>query len=474
VVKIKKSWFIALFIVIVFAGFFLRFYQLDTKLLHHDENVLEEMYVTPIAEGKSPDWNLEQHGMLPNYFTAFFVKIFGLSVFSIRFATALFGSMTILLLYFLRKHIGYTGVLVSSAFLAFSPTFVYYSRQYTTYPFYIFFLLLFIIVGLNIIEKFTLAGFYSLFILSAILFNINEIFLIFLFLLFAYVYIFHGMAPFKEIRKAGTKHIILAVLVFLLLFTFIHTCFFTNTGNIIRLKDAGLQLAGKSTNKMNQPFSYYLQTIFPIEIGLLVMAAIGCICRRKNEFSRFLLFWSLTSLIIFSIINYKVKWMLPIVILPLILLCGSAASGMLKRYGSKKRWIIIMICALLAVTAFYCIQQNFMIYNPDTKNVLGQMETGKDTEGIISKINAYKENDAHILVTLNNYWPLPFYLHNHNLTWDETTSQINISSYPQYDIFIGFQGQFTGLREGDKSTDFIFKKDEEWAKTATIVFREKQ
>lgn len=472
-IEMKNRWFITAFILIAAAGFFLRFYELDMKLLHHDENVLEQKFVTPIVEGKSPLWYLEQHGMLPNYFTAFFVKIFGLSVFSLRFAAALFGSIAILLLYLLRKRIGDAGVLVSSLFLALSPTFVYYSRQYNPYPFYLFFLLLFIIVGMNTIDRFTLKGFYSLFVLAAILFNINEIFLVFLFIALAYVYIFYGIGALKKIKQAGWKHLALAIIVFLFLFTFIHTCFFTKMENIERLGNIFSNLADKTSNKMEQPFYYYLKIIFHVEIGLAIMTLIGCIYFRKEPFSKFLVFWSLASIAIFSVMSYKVRWLLPVVIFPWILLSGSSAEYLLERHADYKKGIMILIAVLLGITLAYSIQQNFMMYNPNVNNVLGQMETAKETEGILAMVDGYGKDNLSVYISFSNSWPLPFYLREYNITMVETSYNVDVTLYPQYDVLIGYEGQFINIPEGYQSRDFGFKVGDGWIKKATVVLREK-
>ena len=96
--------------------------------------------------------------------------------------------------------------------------------------------------------------------------------------------------------------------------------FFTNFSNLSSLLDIFVDTATKSTNAQDQPFYYYFMILFPIELGLLVLFFVGIYKYKKNLFCKFLVFWSIFSILIFSIISYKTKWMLTAVVFPWVLL----------------------------------------------------------------------------------------------------------------------------------------------------------
>ena len=129
--QLSKKKFMLIFSAILIIAFFMRIYMLDAKPMHHDEGVLEFYYIKPLLDGYALDYlGIEYHGLAFNFLTYPFVKILGLSIFSIRLAAAIFGTLTVFLIYFIKDYIGKIGVLFSSAFLAISTISVYYSRQY--------------------------------------------------------------------------------------------------------------------------------------------------------------------------------------------------------------------------------------------------------------------------------------------------------------------------------------------------------
>jgi len=218
----SKKVFLYTFTLIIILAFFLRFYNLDIKPMHHDEGVQQHYYIQPLLENRALDYlGTEYHGLLPHFLSYPFIKIFGISPFSLRFTGSLFGALTIFLLFFLRKYIGNMGVLFSAAFLAISPIFVYYSRQYTGYPFYIFFLLLFIIFGLKFFDEQKRHYLYFAAATAALILNINEAFLIFIFILAAFLYINYLFKEDSFNEKLNTlKKIKLKYFILLFLFSF--------------------------------------------------------------------------------------------------------------------------------------------------------------------------------------------------------------------------------------------------------------
>jgi len=506
----KRRTFIILFLGILLLGIFLRFYQLDMKLMHNDEAVLYYYHVKQVIAGNGPMWSPESHGVLPNYLTAIFVDLFRLSEFSLRFAAALFGSMTIALLYFLRKEIGEIGVIVSAAFLAVSPTFVYYSRQYTGYPFYVFFLLLFIVIGAKLLKGYKDISFYGLCAAAAIIFAINELFLIFLAILagFAFIsYLFNSKDSetiFSSIKSIPKIDIAIGIMIALLVFVLIHTSFLTQPSNLHGLMSAPSELAAKAASLRHvKPMPYYFAVLFPIETGLFIMLIIGIFTIKDSISSRFAVFWSFSSLFIFSLIGYKTNWMLYAIVFPLVLAAGDSADSIIKRFPSKKIIATISIILLLSITLFFCIMENFMIYDKDVKNHLGYLETSDDTLRLVSDLKsyAYRQGECNqlnnsindlgkediridakascskgisILVTVVRAWHLNYYLQDFSLSNAETASAVDASMFPDYDVLIGFQDQFYNLSDGYYTKEYRFKFNTIDMENITVAYKRRQ
>ncbi|MFH1125681.1 MAG: flippase activity-associated protein Agl23 [Candidatus Altiarchaeota archaeon] len=436
-VGISVKTFSVLFAVVVLAAFLLRFYQLDAKPMHHDEAVLQVYYIEPMLRGEGLRYlGLEYHGLMPHLLSYPFVRLLGLSLFSLRFSAALFGALTVALLYFLKDYIGRIGVLFSGAFLAVSPTFVYYSRQYTTYPCYIFFLLLIVIVALKCLREFKTYQVCLLFMLSAFLLDINEAFLFFLLIAGAFAYInflFDGRS-LEFLKKLGWMKVALGLLVFAFVFVLIQTSFFMYWSNLAGLVSG--DIAGKAISAgHSKPFSYFFTILIPLEIGILWISAVGFAFFKRDKFSLFLIFWSLSYLCIFSLISYKTNWMLFVVIFPLVLHTGNTVDYLIQRCRSAAMTAAAL--ALLILTLAFSIQQNYLYVNDFERNKLGYVETSIDVNRLVSDINGYSEGRAEpVLVTARGYWPLPVYLKGFSLSYMTDTQKLNTSAYQGYDLYI--------------------------------------
>src|SRR5687767_104163 len=90
---------------------FLRFFWLELKPLHHDEGVNGYFLTTLFRSGDYKYDPANYHGPDLYYLALAFTKTFGLNTLSIRASVAIFGVLTVVLAFFLRKYIGKTGSL---------------------------------------------------------------------------------------------------------------------------------------------------------------------------------------------------------------------------------------------------------------------------------------------------------------------------------------------------------------------------
>jgi uncharacterized protein (TIGR03663 family) len=462
--KITKKIFLILFTLIVILSFFMRIYLLDAKPMHHDEGVLDYYYVGPLLENYSLDYlGIEYHGLAFHFLAYPFIKILGLSLFSLRLSVAVFGTLTVWLIYFLKDYIGKTGVLFSSAFLAISPISVYYSRQYTGYPFLIFLLLLLIILVLKYLKEFRNYQLYLMAIVLAIISNINEIFFVFLFISFTFFYLkylFDKSDRSKEfLRKIKWKHIIFAILTFMFVLIMIHTNFFFNFQNLGKLTEAVSHVSDKAVSTgHNKSFTYYFKLLFPYELGLLVMGLIGLLFFKRDSFTKYILFWSLGSIFIFSLISYKTNWMVPLIIFPLILNFGNTLDYLVEKLRFKTIILIVGILLIL-VSSFYSIQQNYIYYDDFDRNKIGYVETSQEVNELLDDIGKYAQNKRiHILITANGYWPLPSYLRTYKLKYLTSIKEINLTKYDDYDVFISDKSQIPDLPKSITKEEYEFRK----------------
>ena len=111
---------------LIAAAFALRFWALGARALHHDESI-HAQWSWRLLQGDythSPIF----HGPLYYNAQALFFFVFGASDYTARMSAATFGVILTALPLLLRRRLGPVGTVAAVAFIAFSPTLVYYSR----------------------------------------------------------------------------------------------------------------------------------------------------------------------------------------------------------------------------------------------------------------------------------------------------------------------------------------------------------
>lgn len=132
-----RFWLIGCAIVTAVAVF-LRFYDLTLKPLHHDEGVNGYFLTTLFREGVYKYDPSNYHGPTLYYIALAFSKVFGLETFSVRASVGVFGVLTVVMIFFLRRYIGTVGSLAAGLLVALSPGMVYISRYFIHEIFFVF------------------------------------------------------------------------------------------------------------------------------------------------------------------------------------------------------------------------------------------------------------------------------------------------------------------------------------------------
>ena len=117
----------AIYALLFLVGMGMRLVRLGDQAVHHDES-LHGYFAYQIAIGNEYEHSPLTHGMFLFELIAGMFFLFGDSDFTLRLGMVLFGSALILVPLLLRKQLGDTGALLTSAMLTFSPALFYFSR----------------------------------------------------------------------------------------------------------------------------------------------------------------------------------------------------------------------------------------------------------------------------------------------------------------------------------------------------------
>jgi uncharacterized protein (TIGR03663 family) len=150
--KIDYMWLLNCGLVTAVAAF-IRFFALTLKPFHHDEGVNGFFLNTLFRDGVYKYDPANYHGPTLYYISLVFSKLFGLDTFSVRASVAIFGVLTVVLIFFLKNYIGKIGSLAAGLFIALSPGMVFISRYFIHEIFFVFLSLAIVVSVLFFIEK---------------------------------------------------------------------------------------------------------------------------------------------------------------------------------------------------------------------------------------------------------------------------------------------------------------------------------
>ena len=124
---LSLDWEKTAFIVVVVVAAMLRFWDMGSRALHHDES-LHAVYGWYLTTGRGYVHDPLMHGPFQFHATALMYFLFGVSDYTARILPALIGTVTVGMPYFLRDRLGRWGALTASVLLAISPSLLYYNR----------------------------------------------------------------------------------------------------------------------------------------------------------------------------------------------------------------------------------------------------------------------------------------------------------------------------------------------------------
>jgi uncharacterized protein (TIGR03663 family) len=126
--ELRLTWEVVAYASFVIIGAGMRFWDLGSRALHHDES-LHGFYAYDLFQGNGYEHSPMMHGPFQFFGTALtFFLSGGASDYTVRVFPALFGVALIILPFFFRHRLGRPGALLASGLIAFSPTLLYFSR----------------------------------------------------------------------------------------------------------------------------------------------------------------------------------------------------------------------------------------------------------------------------------------------------------------------------------------------------------
>ena len=118
--------------VVLFAGIILlaivtRFYDLETRVMSHDES-LHTYFSWLLYRGQGYQHTPMMHGPWQFHWIALSYFLFGVSDFTARIPAVLFSIATVWLIWYWRRYLGRTGALITALLMVVSPYMLYYGR----------------------------------------------------------------------------------------------------------------------------------------------------------------------------------------------------------------------------------------------------------------------------------------------------------------------------------------------------------
>ncbi len=431
-----RSIFIVCLTAIAVVAFFLRFYDLEARPVHHDEGV-NGWFIQKLLDKGDYEYSPEHyHGPTLFYLGQFSSTIFqtlwpakGHSPLSLRIVTALFGFFLCFTPLLVRKYLGKAGVLASMSILAVSPSSVFYSRYAIHEMLLVFFvtiasLCLFLYLHKGKIYYLIICALslsYAAATKETVIISIAALgFGVLLALFFTQkseegLWRKKGIGNFLKSRFAIQYLFMIIILFFIGLFTWFNKRevqeFFMSYSFYLNL---GTEKAGHTKS-----WPYFLSFLGRTEWFLLMGGIGGTVVAiyRRRAFDLFCLAWAFTMISAYSVVGYKTPWLIINLTTPLAFLFGSffhEVGGTIK--GKPNQYLVVTIFSLLTLfTLQTSFNYSFRIFQ-DPQNPYFYVHTHKNAHDLEKRIKGILEEkpDLKLAWVDNVVWPYPFLLYGYN------------------------------------------------------------
>src|SRR3989344_1774923 len=426
----KKNKLIIFFIIAI--ALLTRLSYLHIRPLHHDEGVNFFFAEQIIRQGKFMYDPSNYHG--PLYFFSIFLSfiLFGVSEFSLRLPAATYGILLALIPLFLIKKKEILEPYVILIFLLISPSILYFSRYSIHEVALVFLSGLAIVFFTKIFENNDLRylPFFSIAIALMLATKETSVILLSLFI----VLLFLEIKKLKKIHWHEQRFFVfISIILFVLIYVALFTAFFNNMRGFIQSIQGIFPWLkrGYSDSGHFKPWFYYIGILTRYELPIFIYAIFGIFYAWKNTLSRNIALWFLWNLAIYSIIKYKMPWLVVNITVPMCYLAGVGY----RHIPLKKIQKMIFASASVAYLLFFSFYTNIW-YPWQSNNTFAYVHTYANIFELVKKIDSlYSPNDK-ILIVSKEYWPLPFYLYKKNVEYLPDATSFKYENYENFKIFI--------------------------------------
>ena len=448
--KIRQFFtFERIFLLILIIALFVRFWNLDLKLLHHDEAIHSWFSYELLTTGAWA-YDPSYHGPFLYYVTAGMFSLFGDSDLVARLLPALFGTLLIPLVYCIYR-IGYIDkkqTLLAALLIALSPDMVYFSRFLRHDIFMLFFTFLLLVAILYYFEY----GQSRYAIIAAIAMGgalcCKEEMPVIL-IIFASFFIFAIWRGKFTLPPDWKYDLILGAFIVFGIMAVLYSAFGAHVDTLIG-QNFALNTTGwyeaiehwtamHNEQRLGGPLYFYIPLYLLYELPIFILAIIGTlqilgkglnpplfmkrlknrikyrrsgiptaelaaislhqlknkeeVYSKSDEFFRFCLYWMILVMAFYAFFGEKVPWLIIPQLLPM---CFVAVY----KLNWQKIVFAVIGCLFLAIMTWH------VAFIPaDINEPIVQVQNSEDLRDVMQLIDA----SDHVVVASKNYWPLPWY-----------------------------------------------------------------
>ena len=447
-----KAFYSVLFLAVILIAIAFRAPSLNRRPMHTDEAVHAVKFGMLLEEGFYRYDRTEYHGPTLNYFTLIPAwlesakRLADVDESMVRIVPVVFGIGLIPLLLLLRQGLGREATVVAAFLTAVSPAMVFYSRYYIQEMLLVFFAFAVLVsayrylrsgqvgwaiatgVGLGLMHatKET-AVMVSGAMLGALLLTLLT----------------NGQAPASS-RADLLRHGSIMLASAFLVSALFYSSFFTNPNGIVDSYTTYATYVDRATQNERHvhPWHYYVGMLLyfkasgPVwtEALIVLLAGLGILAAANKvdlpgvdvTLVRFLSFYAVITMIVFSAIPYKTPWNMLVGLHGLILLAGVGVTAAFRMTSGRVAKATAVV--FLVVGGVHLAQQSYLAsykYQADSANPYVYAHPTHDVFRIANRVNRAAE--AHpdgsnmridVISPDHEYWPLPWYLRSFpNVGW---------------------------------------------------------
>jgi len=476
--KLLKQCCIGLLIATVIA-LTLRVPRLAQRPMHTDEAVHAMKFVELLEHGQYRYDPVEYHGPALNYFTL--IGAWGegaktsleISESTLRVVPVVFGVLIVLLFLLFYDGLGSWALVFGALLTAVSPAFVFYSRYYIQEMLLVCFTFFFIASLWRYWQGRKIRWIIAAGVCAGLMHATKETCIIAFGAIFlsALIVFFLSRKDKQFIgfsKKISLSHIAVGVLAGVFISVLFYSSFFSNMGGVSESFSAYKNYFAKAGENDFHIHSwyYYLERLLYFKSGdgpvwsegfIVILAAVGFVLAAAKKvpagvnvlLARFVAFYTLIMVVVYSAIAYKTPWCCLGFLHGMIILAAIAMQAIIE--VSKGRLLRGVVWAVFIAGVGHLAYQSWLgcyKYESSPANPYVYAHTSSDIFKVVDKVkraavlSGYGDNLAiSVVCSGSDYWPLPWYLRQfRNVAWE---SEMNFSRAAEPVIIISpdMQGQ---------------------------------